>query len=65
MLDKNLRDECYVPSDGIVMPAEKYVLREGDTAFDLLEKDYKVREDTPSIIKAQRIIFTTLCMSVA
>ena len=37
MLDKNLRDECYVPSDGIVMPAEKYVLREGDTAFDLLE----------------------------
>ena len=20
MLDKNLRDECYVPSDGIVMP---------------------------------------------
>ena len=29
MLDKNLRDECYVPSDGIVMPAEKYVLCEG------------------------------------
>ena len=54
MLDKNLRDECYVPSDGIVMPAEKYVLREGDTAFDLLEKatrcekiplDYQGSED--------------------
>ena len=38
MLDNDLRDERYVPSDGIVMPAEKYVLREGDTAFDLLEK---------------------------
>lgn len=54
MLDKNLRDESYVPSDGIVMPAEKYVLREGDTAFDLLEKatrcekiplDYQGSED--------------------
>ena len=54
MLDKNLRDERYVPSDGIVMPAEKYVLREGDTAFDLLEKaarcekiplDYQGSED--------------------
>lgn len=64
MLDKNLRDECYVPSDGIVMPAEKYVLREGDTAFDLLEKLQGVGR-YPLIIKAQRIIFTTLCMSVA
>ena len=60
MLDKNLRDECYVPSDGIVMPAEKYVLREGDTAFDLQDAGRY-----PLIIKAQRIIFTTLCMSVA
>ena len=64
MLDKNLRDECYVPSDGIVMPAEKYVLREGDTAL-VTEIFVKHIVIIPLIIKAQRIIFTTLCMSVA
>ena len=37
-LDQNLRDERYVPSDGIVLSEEEYVLCDGDTAFDLLEK---------------------------
>lgn len=37
-LDKNLRDEKYVPKDGIILEKTEYVLREGDTVFDILDR---------------------------
>lgn len=35
-LDKNLQSEKYIPSDGVILEDTEYVLREGDTVFDLL-----------------------------
>ena len=37
-LDPQLRDEKYVPSNGVILPETTYVLRPGDTAFDLLNR---------------------------
>lgn len=37
-LDPNLKDEKYVPADGIIIPETKYVLRDGDTVFDILDR---------------------------
>ncbi|MDO4621409.1 MAG: DUF4430 domain-containing protein [Eubacteriales bacterium] len=37
-LDKQLRDEKYVPANGVILPETAYVYRKGDTAFDLLER---------------------------
>ena len=37
-LDKELKEGDYIPKDGIVLAPTKYVLREGDTAFDLLKR---------------------------
>lgn len=35
-LDKSLAASGFVPQDGIILAKTEYVLREGDTAFDLL-----------------------------
>ena len=79
MLDKNLRDECYVPSDGCLLYTSPSP-RVPQTALLCLRKYMSSVRATPPlicwkklqgagiyplIIKAQRIIFTTLCMSVA
>lgn len=64
MLDKNLRDECYVPSDGIVMPAENMSSVRATPPL-ICWKKLQGAGRYPLIIKALRIIFTTLCMSVA
>ncbi len=37
-LDKELKSEKYVPSDGIILPETEYVLRPGDTVFDVLDR---------------------------
>lgn len=37
-LDPALRSEKYVPPDGVILPPTKYVLREGDKAFDILDR---------------------------
>ncbi|MGO5549774.1 DUF4430 domain-containing protein [Lachnospiraceae bacterium LCP19S3_B12] len=37
-LDEQLRDEKYIPSDGVILPETTYVLRPGDTAFDVLQR---------------------------
>lgn len=37
-LDPDLRFDEFVPPDGIVLPLTEYVLRPGDTAFDLLDR---------------------------
>ncbi|MCH5197393.1 MAG: DUF4430 domain-containing protein [Oscillospiraceae bacterium] len=37
-LDKSLNSPEYVPSDGVILPLTEYVLRPGDTAFDLLSR---------------------------
>lgn len=37
-LDEQLRDEKYVPSDGVILPETTYVLWPGDTVFDLLNR---------------------------
>lgn len=38
MLKKQLRKEKYVPKDGVILKESTYVLREGDTAFDLTKR---------------------------
>lgn len=37
-LDKALRSEEFVPKDGILLKPTKYVLREGDSVFDTLDR---------------------------
>ena len=37
-LDPSLRSDEFVPPDGVILPATEYVLRPGDTAFDILER---------------------------
>ena len=41
-LDPNLQSETYVPKNGIILSKTKFVLWEGDTAFDLLERATKL-----------------------
>lgn len=43
-LDEQLRDEKYVPSDGVILPETTYVLRKGDTVFDLLKRVCRYNE---------------------
>lgn len=35
-LDKALQSETYVPADGVILPQTTFVLRSGDTVFDIL-----------------------------
>ena len=37
-LDKPLRSEKYVPADGVILAEHTYVLRSGDSVFDLLNR---------------------------
>ena len=37
-LDVNLRSEEFVPKDGVILKESEYVLREGDTVFDILDR---------------------------
>lgn len=37
-LEPALQSEEYVPSDGIILSETQYVLREGDTVFDILDR---------------------------
>ncbi len=37
-LDPALKDEKYVPSDGVILPRTEYVLRKGDTVFNILDR---------------------------
>lgn len=37
-LDSNLQSEEFVPPDGIILPGTEYVLRPGDTVFDILDR---------------------------
>ena len=37
-LKKELQDEKYVPADGVILEPTQYVLRKGDTVFDILNR---------------------------
>lgn len=37
-LDENLRNEKYVPSSGYILERTEYVLRNGDTVYDILDR---------------------------
>ncbi|QVK19353.1 DUF4430 domain-containing protein [Mycoplasmatota bacterium] len=37
-LDDSLKFEKYVPSDGVILAQTEYVLRPGDTVFDILDR---------------------------
>lgn len=37
-LDPALRSEEFVPSDGVILAPTEYVLRDGDTVFDILDR---------------------------
>ena len=37
-LDPALRSDEFVPPDGVILPPTKYVLRPGDTVFDILDR---------------------------
>lgn len=38
LLDENLQSEKYVPNDGMILEKTEYVLRDGDTVFDILKR---------------------------
>lgn len=40
-LDENLRNEKYVPKDGMILEKTEYPIEEGDTAFSILQKAVK------------------------
>ncbi|MDO5519123.1 MAG: DUF4430 domain-containing protein [bacterium] len=40
-LDKSLQSETYVPKDGVILKETTYQMKEGDSAFALLEKATK------------------------
>ena len=55
-LTPSLKSEKYVPKDGYILKKQKYVLRDGDTAFDVLYRvvrykkiqfEYQGAEDNP------------------
>ena len=37
-LDKVLQSDKYVPQNGVILPETEYVLRPGDTVFDILDR---------------------------
>ena len=37
-LDPALKSEEFVPADGVILPPTEYVLRPGDTVFDILDR---------------------------
>ena len=37
-LDSSLQSDEYVPTDGVILPETEYVLRPGDTVFDILSR---------------------------
>ena len=37
-LDPALKQGDYIPSDGVILPPTEYVLRPGDTVFDILDR---------------------------
>ncbi len=37
-LDPSLQSDEFVPADGIILPPTQYVLRPGDTVFDILDR---------------------------
>ena len=37
-LDPALKSEAFVPADGVILPPTEYVLRPGDTVFDILDR---------------------------
>lgn len=37
-LDSALRSDEFVPPDGVILPPTRYVLRPGDTVFDILDR---------------------------
>lgn len=41
-LDPNLQSETYVPKDGMILTETNFVLWDGDTAFDILERATKL-----------------------
>lgn len=43
-LNEKLQDEKYVPSDGLILEETEYVLRKGDTAFDILNRAVKIEQ---------------------
>src|SRR5690625_6693084 len=43
-LDPALRDEKYVPEDGIILEKTEYVLRQGDTVFDIMRSEEHTTE---------------------
>ncbi len=58
-LDKQLREEKYVPSDGIILPETTCVLRKGDTAFDILKRICRYKEIQMDYQGADSNIYST------
>jgi hypothetical protein len=61
MLDKSLRDEKYVPEDGLILPTVDVYINEGDSVFDVLDrvtKEYKIQleyNESPNSIYVEGI----------
>lgn len=60
-LDENLRNEKYVPADGVILAPVTVYISEGDSVFDVLQrvtKEYKIQmeyEESPTSIYVEGI----------
>ena len=59
-LDEQLRDEKYIPSDGVILPEATYVLRPGDTAFDVLQRACQYNQIQMEYQGAEPVSYTHL-----
>lgn len=58
-LSKELQDGDYIPEDGMILPPTKYVLRKGDTAFDVLKRVTKYEKIPMEYQGAEQNIYET------
>ena len=58
-LNKQLKDEKYVPNDGVILPETTYVLRKGDTEFPW-NTTVRTRTSTVRCLSAALIMSRTI-----
>ena len=52
-LDPALKYEKYVPSDGVILPTTEYVLRKGDTVYDILNRAVRYNKIETACVYSQ------------
>ncbi len=59
-LPDRLRDEKYVPSDGVILEETQLVLRKGDTVFDILQRVTKHNKIQMDFLGADKSVYNSV-----